>query len=97
MKHHEKYSLLNDGFTGAKHLLPMFNKENNEALLMAIHLAEVDISPLGYHKQKGGEKLAETEDDPLEFRTDGTDAFDTLYLGNVLFPYGSSLGLGSAL
>lgn len=97
MKHHEKYSLLNDGFTGAKHLLPMFNKENNEALLMAIHLAEVDISPLGFHKQKGGEKLAETEDDPLEFRTDGTDAFDTLYLGNVLFPYGSSLGLGSAL
>ncbi len=96
MKHNEKYSLINDGFKGAKHLLPMFNKENNEALLTAISLAEVNISPSGFHKQKGGEKLAETEDDPLEFRTDGTDAFDTLYIGNSLFPYGSSIGLGSA-
>lgn len=97
LPHAQKYTILNDGFKGAKHLMPMFNKENNEALLTAITLAEVDISPLGFHKQKGGEKLAETEDDPLEFRTDGTDAFDTLYLGNVLYPYtigGFSIGSG---
>ena len=97
LPHNQKYSLLNDGFTGKKHLMPMFNKENNEALLTAITMAEVDISPLGFHKQKGGEKLAETEDDPLEFRTDGTDAFDTLYLGNILYPYstgGDGLGSG---
>ena len=67
-------------------------------MLTAITLAEVDISPLGFHKQKGGEKLAESEDDPLEFRTDGTDAFDTLYLGNVLYPYsGGAGGFGSAM
>lgn len=96
MRHSEKYSILNDGFKGAKHLLPMFNSENNEALIMAIHLAEVDITPLGFHKKKGGEKLVESEDDPLEYRTDGTDAFDTLYLGNVLFPYYSSGGFASA-
>ena len=98
LRHDQKYNIINDGFRGAKHLLPMFNKENNEALLVAISLAEVDITPLGFHKNKGGEKLAESEDDPLEYRTDGTDAFDTLYIGNVLFPYSSGGdGIGSAV
>ena len=77
----------------------MFNKENNEALLIAISLAEVRVTPgLGWHKHKGGEKLLETEDDLLEHRTDGTDAFDTLYLGNSLYPYAiSGFGIGSSI
>lgn len=33
-----------------------------------------------------GEKLAETEEDLLRHRTDGTDAFDTLYIGCAKFP-----------
>lgn len=97
MKHTEKYTILNDGFKGAKHLLPMFNAENNEALLIAIHMAEVIIDSRGFHKYKSGEKLAESEDDLLEHRTDGSDAFDTLYLGNVLYPYVVSAPLGTAL
>ena len=40
----------------------------------------------GFHKNKAGEKLAETEEDLLEHRTDGTDAFDTLYIGCEKFP-----------
>lgn len=97
LPHNQKYNIINDGFRGAKHLMPMFNKENNEALLTAIAMAEVSISPLGFHKDKSGEKLAESEDDPLELRTDGTDAFDTLYLGNVLYPYtAGGFGIGSA-
>lgn len=32
-------------------------------------------------KDKSGEKLAENEEDLLEHRTDGTDAFDTPYIG----------------
>ena len=32
------------------------------------------------------EKLAETEEDRLEHRTDGTDAFDTLFIGCEKFP-----------
>ena len=32
-------------------------------------------------KDKRGEKLAETEEDKLEARTDGSDAFDTLCIG----------------
>ena len=98
LPHAQKYHIINDGFRGAKHLLPMFNKENNEALLIAISMAEVNITPIGFHKNKGGEKLAESEDDPLEYRTDGTDAFDTLYLGNVLYPYSTSGdGIGSSM
>lgn len=98
LPHNQKYNIINDCFRGAKHLMPVFNKENNEALLTAITLAEVDISPLGFRKQKGGEKLAESEDDPLEYRTDGTDAFDTLILGNVLYPYSTSaIGIGAGI
>ena len=40
----------------------------------------------GFHKDKGGEKLAESEEDLLEHRTDGTDAFDTLFIGCEKFP-----------
>ncbi|WP_157798508.1 hypothetical protein [Prevotella intermedia] len=32
----------------------------------------------GFRKDKSGEKLAESEEDLLEHRTDGSDAFDTL-------------------
>jgi len=36
MKHHEKFNILNECFTGAKHLLPVLNRENNEALIISI-------------------------------------------------------------
>ena len=36
---------------------------------------------------KGGEKLDKTEENLLEHRTDGTDAFDTLFIGCEKFPY----------
>ena len=35
---------------------------------------------------KADEKLAESEEDLLEHRTDGTDAFDTLFIGCEKFP-----------
>lgn len=98
MKHHEKYLIINDAFNGIKHLMPVFNKENNEALLVSISLAEVAITSRGFVKYKGGEKLAESEEDLLEHRTDGSDAFDTLLLGNSLFPYKNfGTGIGSGL
>ena len=37
-------------------------------------------------KDKSGEKLAETEEDKLESRTDGSDAFDTLCIGVENYP-----------
>ncbi|NQU50954.1 MAG: hypothetical protein HQ522_00270, partial [Bacteroidetes bacterium] len=42
-----------------------------------------------------GEKLAETEEDLLQHRTDGTDAFDTLFIGMNFYSYEtSSRGIG---
>ena len=74
----------------------MFNKDNNYALLIAIQQADVYIGSKGFQKHKGGEKLAETETDLLELRTDATDAFDTLLLGCILQPYKSTGGWGSS-
>ena len=40
----------------------------------------------GFRKNKSMEKLPESAEDLLEHRTDGTDAFDTLYIGCEKFP-----------
>ena len=53
---------------------------NNEDLILAIQSAGVSNGRNGFRKDKFGEKLAESEEDLLEHRTDGTDAFDTLYI-----------------
>lgn len=81
MKHNEKHGLINMGLKGQKGLIPMFNRPNNEHLLLAIESTGVYIGSSGFRKDKRGEKLVETEEDKLETRTDGTDAFDTLYIG----------------
>lgn len=81
MRHDEKYNLINRGFAGLNRLTPYFNRQNNDDLILAIQSAGVEHGRLGFRKNKAGEKLPETGDDPLERRTDGTDAFDTLYIG----------------
>lgn len=81
MRHDEKYHLINQGFQGKNRLTPYFNRQNNDDLILAIQSAGVSRGAKGFRKDKSGEKLAETEDDRLELRTDGTDAFDTLYIG----------------
>lgn len=86
MKHQEKYLLINQGFAGKQRLMPFFNRQNNDDLLLAIQSAGVVNDRNGFHKNKAGEKLAETEEDLLQHRTDGTDAFDTLYIGCEKFP-----------
>lgn len=86
MRHDEKYLLINQGFSGKQRLMPFFNRQNNDDLILAIQTAGVMRGRNGFHKDKGGEKLAETEEDLLQHRTDGTDAFDTLYIGCEKFP-----------
>lgn len=98
VKHHEKYLMLDQAFKGQNNLLtPMFNEQNNEALLLALRTAGVRIGSQGFQKDKSGEKHAESEEDVLEYRTDGTDAFDTLFLGANVLPYGGSSGVGGVL
>ncbi|MDE7159380.1 MAG: hypothetical protein K2O24_00845 [Muribaculaceae bacterium] len=86
MKHHEKYLLINEGFAGRNRLTPYFNRAANDALLTGIRSAGIKIGRNGWEKDKDGEKKPETEEDLLEHRTDGTDAFDTLYIGCERFP-----------
>lgn len=83
MSHLEKNLLINRMFKGqAKHQV-LINRENNEDLLISITSAGVRN---GMEKDKSGEKLAETEEDRLESRTDGSDAFDTVCIGVERFP-----------
>ncbi len=90
MRHDEKYLLINQGFAGKQRLMPFFNRQNNDDLILAIQAAGVTRGRNGFRKDKGGEKLAESEEDLLEHRTDGTDAFDTLYIGCEKFPQHSA-------
>lgn len=78
----EKYLLINRMFSGQANLIPFFNEQNNEDLLISVQCAGV----YNGGKDKRGEKLAETEEDRLEARTDGSDAFDTLCIGCEKFP-----------
>ena len=82
MGHSEKHLLINRMFSGQANLMPMFNVENNDDLLISVQTAGV----YNGGKDKRGEKLAETDEDRLESRTDGSDAFDTLCIGCEKFP-----------
>ena len=93
MHHDEKYLLINNAFAGKQRLMPFFNRSNNEDLILAIQSAGVSNGRNGFRKDKSGEKLAESEEDLLEHRTDGTDAFDTLYIGAEKFPYRDAFSL----
>ena len=82
INHILKNDLINRMFRGRAHHLVLINRDNNPDLLISITSAGVKNG----QKDKSGEKLAETEEDKLESRTDGSDAFDTLCIGVERFP-----------
>ena len=96
MHHDEKYLLINNAFAGKQRLMPFFNRSNNEDLILAIQSAGVSNGRNGFRKDKSGEKLAESEEDLLEHRTDGTDAFDTLYIGAEKFPFHDAFSINAS-
>ena len=67
-------------------LMPYFIRQNNDDLILAIQSAGVERGRNGFRKNKSMEKQPESEEDLLEHHTDGTDAFDTLYIGCEKFP-----------
>ena len=77
MNHIDKQQLINRMFVGRADHQVLINRDNNEALLLSIETAGTYMGK----KDKRSEKLAETEEDKLEYRTDGSDAFDTLCIG----------------
>ena len=94
-RHPVKQSLINRMFRGAdtKYQI-LFNEENNTDLLNSIDGA---MSVNGSNnKDKSEEKGPETEESPLESRTDGSDAFDTLCIAVEAGPMPSFVGGGDA-
>lgn len=77
MHHVDKYHLINRMLVGKAMHQVFINQDNNPDLLLSIQTAAI----YNEKKDKRGEKLAETEEDKLEARTDGSDAFDTLCIG----------------
>lgn len=82
MLHIQKNDIINKMLRGRARTQVLLNRDNNPDLLISIQSAEV----YNGQKDKRGEKLAETEEDKLEGRTDGSDAFDTLCIGVERFP-----------
>lgn len=89
--HHVRYKDENEGLAGLSYPQVRFNAQNNEALCIAIENCGTKLAygreNSRVTKDKAGEKLATDSErktagaTPEELRTDGTDAFDTLYIG----------------
>lgn len=96
MKHSLKHQYINDALTGQKYLFPTFNRHNNEFLLPALEQTGIKVGRNGFEKDKSGEKLPDTDEDPLELRTDGTDAWDDLFIGCNFHPVQTISGFSFA-
>lgn len=88
MSHMNKHRIIDEAFKGKEKLFPMLNQDNNVELIQAIMLTEIKIGEKGFKKDKSKEKTGESDSNlPFELRTDGTDAWDTNFLGCNNMPY----------
>ena len=94
-KHPVKHALINRMFLGQANYQLLINEENNADLLVSIDSA-MTVNGTN-QKDKSGEKKPETEEDQLQTRTDGSDAFDTLCIavetGRASYASGGGAGL----
>lgn len=79
--HALKFKDINEALAGIAYPFIRINRENNEALIVAMENTGVRTGYRGFEKDKSHEKYAETETDLLQHRTDGSDAFDVLFMG----------------
>ncbi|MDR1716341.1 MAG: hypothetical protein LBS20_10890 [Prevotella sp.] len=80
---HEKIDLALKG--DPDYLLPLFNLLNNEYLKIAMEQSGVKTGKDGFEKDKTPEKLPDSPDNPDEYKTHITDAWDTLFVGTNFF------------
>jgi len=69
------------------YLFPTFNRDNNEYLLLAMEQTGIKIGRNGFEKDKSAEKLADTIENPDEYKTHITDAWDSLFIGCQYYPH----------
>jgi len=97
-KHEDKHREIDLAFKGIKNLFPKFNEINNEILIAALNRTGTRVGLTGWGKDKSTEKEPDSETNPVELRTDGTDAWDTLFIGCNFFPtnsFNSSVSLAN--
>lgn len=66
-------------------LMPVFNLYNNDFLKIALEQTGVRTGRNGFEKDKTPESRPDTTEDPDEYKTHITDAFDTLFTGMNFF------------
>lgn len=83
MEPEQRYKEINEALCGISYPQIRINKENCDSLIVAMENTGVKNGYGGFKKYKGGEKLSVDAHDatPAELRTDGTDAFDDLFVG----------------
>lgn len=81
----ERWKIINESLAEIAWPRVRINRENCESLILAMEMAGTRQGPKGLVKDKTGEKLNPDNLDgsstPVELRTDGTDAFDSLFVG----------------
>lgn len=80
---HEKIDLALKG--DSDYLYPIFNLFNNEYLKIAMEQSGIKMGKDGFEKDKSPEKLPDSPDNPDEYKTHITDAWDTLFVGTNFF------------
>ncbi len=82
VKHTIKHQWFDRAFKGdPEYLFPQFNQDNNEYLLIAMDQTGIKVGRNGFEKDKDPEKKEDSVEEPDEFKTHITDAWDTLYIG----------------
>lgn len=94
IKHQLKHNYIDMALKGnTEYLFPSFNKHNNEYLWMAMEQTGIKQGRNGFEKDKGPEKTPDSIEQPDEYKTHITDAWDTLFIGCNFYPvtYNTSL------
>lgn len=82
MKHHKKHLMIDRALKGDPEFrMPTFNKDNTYELLVAMENAGVRVNKNGFEKDKSAEKKPDSELEPDQYKTHGTDAWDTMFIG----------------
>lgn len=85
-KHSWKHQQIDMAMKGDPSLLfPVFNLYNNEFLKIAMEQTGVKPGKDGFEKDKSPEKTPDSPDNPDEYKTHITDAWDTLFVGTNFF------------
>lgn len=89
--HSLKHTIIDKALKGDPSLLfPQFNKHNCEILFSAMEQTRVKQGKSGFEKDKSDEKKPDTPDSPDEYKTHGTDSWDTLFWGMLYYPVNTS-------